>query len=92
MSKEKMEKRSRVKPFLKVVNLQHVMPTRYMINLDKEVDSVKCPSFPKAKEVSADSRKVVLKNLSEYFNAVYQSIGKNPEMQGEKFFFRKLRF
>ena len=29
MSKKKIEKRTNIKPFIKYVNLNHVMPTRY---------------------------------------------------------------
>lgn len=29
MGKKKMEKRSKIKPFVKVVNFNHIMPTRY---------------------------------------------------------------
>ena len=44
MSKKKIQKRSKVKPFLKVINYNHVMPTRYSVdisfdktNLNKEL-------------------------------------------------------
>merc|ERR1712189_108383 len=33
MSKKKIAKRSKVKPFLKVVNYNHVMPTRYSVDI-----------------------------------------------------------
>merc|ERR1719453_1477244 len=32
MSKKKIEKRSHIKPFLKYVNFNHIMPTRYTVN------------------------------------------------------------
>lgn len=34
MSKRTISKRTRVKPFLKVVNVAHVMPTRFTMNVD----------------------------------------------------------
>merc|ERR1712025_154459 len=44
MSKRKIAKRSKIKPFLKVINYNHVMPTRYSVdisfdkaNLNKEL-------------------------------------------------------
>ena len=39
MSKKKQEKRSKVKPFLKLLNYNHIMPTRYSVDFDmkKEV-------------------------------------------------------
>merc|ERR1712243_324100 len=33
MSKKKLTKRSRVKPFVKVVNYNHLMPTRYSVDV-----------------------------------------------------------
>jgi large subunit ribosomal protein L27e len=30
MGKAKMEKRSKIKPFVKVINFNHIMPTRYI--------------------------------------------------------------
>ena len=34
MSKEKIQKRTKMKPFLKYVNYTHLMPTRYVVDLD----------------------------------------------------------
>lgn len=34
MSKRTIAKRTRVKPFVKVVNMQHVMPTRFTMDID----------------------------------------------------------
>ena len=34
MSQRKVAKRTRVKPFVKVVNFNHIMPTRYSYNVD----------------------------------------------------------
>merc|ERR1712046_251029 len=33
MSKKKVAKRSKIKPFLKVVNYNHMMPTRYSVDI-----------------------------------------------------------
>lgn len=33
MNKKKVQKRSTIKPFLKVVNYNHVMPTRYSVDI-----------------------------------------------------------
>merc|ERR1719462_1156710 len=33
MSKKKVSKRSKIKPFLKVVNYNHMMPTRYSVDI-----------------------------------------------------------
>jgi len=42
MSQKKILKRSRVKPFLKVVNFNHILPTRY--TLPSEIDAKKIVS------------------------------------------------
>ena len=34
MGKNKIQKRSKVKPFVKYVNYNHVMPTRYVVDID----------------------------------------------------------
>ena len=34
MSKDKIAKRTKMKPFLKAVNYTHLMPTRYVVDLD----------------------------------------------------------
>merc|ERR1712115_448334 len=80
MAKKKIKMRSKIKPFLKVVNYNHLMPTRYSVDL----------SFDKAnlnKEVLKDpmkkkkARNMVRTKFEERYKA-----GKN------KWFFQKLRF
>merc|ERR1712226_913396 len=34
MNKRKIEKKSKMKPFIKYVNYNHLMPTRYQVDLD----------------------------------------------------------
>jgi large subunit ribosomal protein L27e len=78
MGAKKVAKRSRVKPFVKVINLNHLMPTRYSIDVDmKQVTSeaVKDPA----------QKKDVKKQVKAVFQERYNS-GKN------KWFFTKLRF
>mmetsp|Transcript_36107 Transcript_36107/g.50346 ORF Transcript_36107/g.50346 Transcript_36107/m.50346 type:complete len:135 (+) Transcript_36107:57-461(+) len=78
MSKKKVAKRSKVKPFVKVVNYNHLMPTRYNIN-DATLKSVGPDSIEKGRRNA--TRKTVKKALEDRYNA-----GKN------KWFFTKLRF
>ena len=79
MSKKKVAKRSAIKPFLKVVNYNHVMPTRYTVdiafdktNLNKE--TLKDPMKKKK------ARMMVRTKFEEKYKT-----GKN------KWFFQKLR-
>ena len=64
MSKKKILKRSKVKPFLKFVNYQHLMPTRYQAN-DIILKDVVVPSSAKA----ADKKKETNKELKKIFKA-----------------------
>ena len=80
MSKKKIQRRTKVKPFLKRVNVTHVMPTRYAVDLDLasvvSVDKVYGEKAQKSK-VAYQVRKL----LEERYKS-----GKN------RWFFTKLRF
>ena len=78
MGKKKIAARSRVRPFIKIVNYNHVMPTRYNMDLDKEIKG-KISTNEQSKK---DASKKVMREL---FEARYKA-GKN------KWFFQKLRF
>lgn len=80
MSKKRVDKRSKVKPFIKMVNYNHLMPTRYTLELEGLKGVVTNETF---KEISQreDAKKTVKRALEER----YQS-GKN------KWFFTPLRF
>lgn len=80
MGKKKLKERSKIKPFVRVYNYNHLMPTRYSVdvNLDKasvNIDAIKDPAKkPKAK-----------REVKAKFEERYKS-GKN------RWFFQKLRF
>jgi large subunit ribosomal protein L27e len=80
MGKKRMEKRSKVKPFIKIVNYNHLMPTRYTLELEGLKGAVSHDTF---KEVSnrEDAKKNVKKALEERYTS-----GKN------RWFFTPLRF
>ncbi|KAE8646052.1 60S ribosomal protein L27 [Cucumis sativus] len=78
-SKKKTEKKSRVKAFIKLENYQHIMPTRYTLDVDlKDVVNVDCLQS-RVSKVSAS--KEIKKRLENRFKT-----GKN------RWFFTKLRF
>jgi len=77
MTKKKVKQNSRVKCFLKYFNFNHIMPTRYALDLD--LQSVVPSSLTPAKRVST-RRKV-----RGLFEKRYKT-GKN------RWFFTKLRF
>merc|ERR1739843_87933 len=80
MSKKKVSKRSKVKPFLKVVNYNHMMPTRYSVDIALDKASLN-------KEVLKDpmKKKKARHLVRTKFEERYKE-GKN------KWFFSKLRF
>ncbi|KLJ06602.1 hypothetical protein EMPG_17903 [Blastomyces silverae] len=64
MGPKKVAKRSKVKPFIKTVNYNHLMPTRYTLELEGLKGAVTNDTF---KEVSQreEAKKVVKKSLEE---------------------------
>ena len=80
MGKKRVEKRSKVKPFIKMVNYNHIMPTRYTLELEGLKNVISNDTF---KEVSQreDAKKNVKKALEERYLS-----GKN------RWFFTPLRF
>merc|ERR1712029_535963 len=80
MGKKKLEKRSKVKPFIKMVNYNHIMPTRYTLELEGLKSVISNDTF---KEVSqrSDSKKAIKKAFEERYLS-----GKN------KYFFTPLKF
>ncbi|KAK4936477.1 60S ribosomal protein L27B [Elasticomyces elasticus] len=80
MGKTRVEKRSKVKPFIKMINYNHIMPTRYTLELETLKNVITNDTF---KEVSQreDAKKTVKKALEERYLS-----GKN------RWFFTPLRF
>lgn len=79
MGKKLVDRRSRIKPFIKVVNYNHLMPTRYTLELEGLKGVVSNDTF---KEVSQreDAKKTVKKALEDRYTS-----GKN------RWFFTPLR-
>jgi len=80
MSLKKIRKHMRIKPFIRVVNYNHIMPTRYSVDagLDKNIVSLTAMK-------DAGLRTRARKHLKAKFTSRYKS-GEN------KWFFQKLRF
>lgn len=90
MSKTKVEKRSKqMKPFVKYVNVRHVFPTRYQVDLDlkKAVDE--------ADLVDAERKVEVKKSLKTIFEDRYlnqKDVTSEKKALGSNYFYQKLRF
>ncbi|OLL22761.1 60S ribosomal protein L27-B [Neolecta irregularis DAH-3] len=63
MSQKKIAKRSKVKPFIKIINYTHIMPTRYALDLESIKNVVSSETF-KEPSMRRDAKKV-LKNAFE---------------------------
>jgi len=89
MSTAKIQKRSKMKPFVKYVNYNHIMPTRYMVDINvKDI----------ATEAAMDSeaaREELKKEIKKRFEDRYTNLGSGKsekKTMGAKYFFQKLRF
>ncbi|XP_054718130.1 60S ribosomal protein L27-like [Uloborus diversus] len=80
MSKKKLNKRNKIKPFVKVLNYNHLMPTRYMVDIQFDKSIVN-------KEVLKDpaKRRKARRDVKAKFEERYKT-GKS------RWFFQKLRF
>ena len=88
MSEKKVSRRSKVKPFVKMVNYNHMLPTRYTLaQTDLDLKGV----VDVEKMATQESRKEVKRELRKVFNEKYQKPTEDTKSHTE-FFFKKLRF
>ena len=90
MNKAKAEKKSKaMKPFVKYINVRHVFPTRYVIDLDlkKAVDEADLVDAERKVDVKKNLKKVF---LDRYLNQ--KEITSEKKAQGSTYFFQKLSF
>ncbi|XP_065896723.1 large ribosomal subunit protein eL27-like [Dysidea avara] len=80
MGKKRMKRRSRIKTFFKVTNYNHMMPTRYSVDVPIDKNVVNKDSFK-----DASHRRKARGEVKQKFEERYQT-GKN------RWFFQKLRF
>ncbi|GAB1740284.1 hypothetical protein NU219Hw_g5398t1 [Hortaea werneckii] len=66
MSKGRQTKRSKVKPFIKVVNYNHIMPTRYTLELEGLKGVVTNDTFTEVSQ-REEAKKTVKKALEERY-------------------------
>ena len=65
MSKKKIERKSTIKPFVKYVNYNHMLPTRFLIKDDLDFK----PIVSDEKMADASSRKTMKKELKSLMEA-----------------------
>ncbi|RXK40642.1 hypothetical protein M231_02099 [Tremella mesenterica] len=66
MGKKRIAKRSKVKPFIKIINYSHLLPTRYMLELESLKGSVDKETFKEPSQ-REDSKKAIKKALEERY-------------------------
>ena len=86
MGKKRIARKCHIKPFLKPVNLTHLIPTRYVVK-DFEFEGVTDESL-KDKETKVEAKKA----LRTLFENKYLNPPKDDKGDNVKFFFKKLRF
>merc|ERR1739848_814010 len=79
MSKAKSDKRSKVKPFLKRINYNHIMPTRYQVT---DID-LKGINISDVGSSDYEKKRANLKNLKAVFEQRYKDQSK-PTKGGKK--------
>ena len=89
MSAKKVAKRSKIKPFVKFVNFNHVMPTRYVVDID--VKKLVEEELVREPEKRVELRKEVKKVFeSDYTKQDKRKNSKSTD--GVQYFYKKLRF
>jgi large subunit ribosomal protein L27e len=68
MSKTRQAKRSKVKPFIKTVNYNHIMPTRYTLELEGLKGTITNDTFKEPSQ-RKDAKKQVRKVLEERYTS-----------------------
>lgn len=63
MSQKKIERRTKVKPFVKLVNYNHIMPTRYLVATDIDLKTV----VSEDKLANKESRKQMKREVRKLF-------------------------
>eukprot|EP00511_Aplanochytrium_stocchinoi_P004720 CAMPEP_0204828268 /NCGR_PEP_ID=MMETSP1346-20131115/5933_1 /ASSEMBLY_ACC=CAM_ASM_000771 /TAXON_ID=215587 /ORGANISM="Aplanochytrium stocchinoi, Strain GSBS06" /LENGTH=154 /DNA_ID=CAMNT_0051957183 /DNA_START=225 /DNA_END=689 /DNA_ORIENTATION=- len=102
MSKKKIAKRSKMKPFIKCINYNHLMPTRYQVDLDVKKVTLEEKDAEK-EEITMDEqvvndpskRKAARKAVKAVLEAGYFAQDKRKSskaQEGVQYFYKKLRF
>ncbi len=89
-SKKKFIRKTSVKPFVKYINQNHVLPTRFQVN-DFDLKDIKDENL----NVKTKAREALRKTLHDSFSNTLRNLPnpKENEKAGHtKFFFSRLRF
>jgi large subunit ribosomal protein L27e len=94
MSDKKVQRRTKVTPFVKIVNYNHILPTRFTVTGEFASQGSELKSIVSEDKIAnAAARKELKKQVKSIFTERYQKPDPSNEKQGAvDFFFKKLRF
>jgi len=93
-NKNKMKRRTSLKPFVKQVNYNHLLPTRFRVTGEFAKEGAELKSVVTEEKLnSAEAKKALKKEVKAIFVDRYNSPDPSNEKQpAVDFFFKKLRF
>jgi large subunit ribosomal protein L27e len=93
MGKKRIVNRMKVRPFIKVANYAHLMPTRYMVTGELDPKNVALIEEDDKKKC-IEKKRQMLKEVKALFEEKYKALPtiKNEKSSHVDFFFRKLNF
>ena len=86
MGKKRIAKRCAVKPFVKNINYNHILPTRYTVS-DFDLTALTSDAMK-----DEEARGTAKKEIKKAFETQYMTGNKGAEKAPAAFFFKKLRF
>ena len=86
MGKKRIARKTHIKPFIKAVNLSHLLPTRYVVK-DFQLDGITDATL-----TDPAVKKEAKKNLRTILEKKYLNPTAEDKTQDTKFLFKKLRF
>ena len=103
MGSATVKRRSSVKPFIRAVNYNHILPTRYQVDLDLKKVELKGEDGKEGESINLDettlkdksTRDLARKALKSAFIEGYEAFDSKKEGKGkvgEHYFYTKLRF
>jgi large subunit ribosomal protein L27e len=93
MGKQRIANRIKIRPFIKVANYAHLMPTRYIVSGEVDPKNVSIIE-EEDKKKGIETKRQMLKEVKALFEEKYKALPtiKNEKSSHVDFFFRKLNF
>ena len=103
MGQKKVKARINMKPFVRAVNFNHILPTRYQVDFDLKKLAMKGADGKEGETINLDettlkdksTRDIARKALKSVFREGYDAFDAKKEGKGkvgEHYFYQKLRF